>query len=317
VTSTVADRPPISLAELVEEAELLTRFDRKYLVPMTDLPAILDGLPAGTRVLDIDGRRDFAYRSAYFDTPALQSYLAAARGRRHRFKLRIRSYVDSDVHFFEVKTRGSRGTTTKQRIPYGGEPTLSPAAAAYAAELLGLQLDLEHVLTTRYHRQTFLLPAGGARLTVDTRLAWELPEGPAVRTPEWAVVETKSAAGASAADRLLWSLHHRPRAVSKYGTGLAALRPDLPSNRWRPVLRMFPTTPRACNGATWPAVAEQRPTPDAVRAGAESRRHAEPLPESTSAASAHAPPRSERGSAHADAPLPAGDGHISIGKAPR
>jgi hypothetical protein len=238
---TVTDCAPISLAELVEEAELLTRFDRKYLVPMADLPAILDGLPAGTRVLEIDNRRDFAYRSAYFDTPALHSYLAAARGRRHRFKLRIRSYLDSDLHFFEVKTRGSRGTTSKQRIPYGGEPTLSPTATAYAAEVLGRHLDLAHVLTTRYRRQTFFLPAGGARLTVDTRLAWELPDGPSVRTPDWAVVETKSAAGASTADRLLWSLHHRPRVVSKYGTGLAALRPDLPANRWRPALRMFPT----------------------------------------------------------------------------
>jgi hypothetical protein len=241
MTSTMTDCPPISLAELVEEAELLTRIDRKYLVPIADLPAILNGLPAGTRVLEIDDRRDFAYRSAYFDTPGLHSYLAAARGRRHRFKLRIRSYLDSDLHFFEVKTRGSRGITAKQRIPYGGEPTLSSSAADYVADVLGKQLDLEHVLTTRYRRQTFSLPTGGARLTVDTGLAWELPDGPAVRTYEWAVVETKSAATSSAADRLLWSLHHRPRVVSKYGTGLAALRPDLPSNRWRPALRMFPS----------------------------------------------------------------------------
>lgn len=240
MNSAVLERPPISLAELVEEAELLTRVDRKYLVPVADLPAVLAGLPPGTRVLEIDGRRDFAYRSAYFDTPELHSYLAAARGRRRRFKLRTRSYLDSDLHFFEVKTRGSRGLTTKQRIPYGGEPALSPTATAYAAEVLGVRLDLGHVLTTRYRRQTFFLPTAGARLTVDTRLGWELPGGPAVRTPHWAVVETKSVAGASPADRLLWSLHHRPRAVSKYGTGLAALRPDLPSNRWRPALRIFP-----------------------------------------------------------------------------
>lgn len=243
MTSALVERPPISLAELVEKAELLTRVDRKYLVPVAELPAVLAGLPAGTRVLEIDGRRDFAYRSAYFDTPALHSYLAAARGRRHRFKLRTRSYVDSDVHFFEVKTRGSRGTTTKQRIPYGGEPTLSPAATEYAAEVLGVRLDLDHVLTTRYRRKTFFLPEGGTRLTVDTRLAWELPDSQGVRTPQWAVVETKSVAGASAADRLLWSLHHRPRVVSKYGTGLAALRPELPSNRWHPALRIFPTAP--------------------------------------------------------------------------
>lgn len=154
MSTAIADRPAISLAELVAAAELLTRVDRKYLVPIADLPAVLDGLPAGTRVLDINGRREFAYRSAYFDTPALHSYLAAARGRRHRVKLRIRSYLDSDRHYFEIKTRDRRGRTVKNRIPYGGEPTFSPAAADYVAEILGDRLDLTHVLTTRYHRQT-------------------------------------------------------------------------------------------------------------------------------------------------------------------
>jgi hypothetical protein len=230
---------PISLEELVERAELLTRVDRKYLVPVADLPAVLNGLPDETRVLEIDGRREFAYRSAYFDTAGLDSYLSAARGRRRRFKLRIRSYLDSDLHFFEVKTRGSRGTTRKERIPYGPELTISPAAAAHAGEVLGTRLHLGHVLTTHYRRTTYVLPSGSARLTVDTQLAWELPDGAGVRTRGWAVVETKSAASSSAADRLLWSLHHRPRSVSKYGTGLAVLRPELPANRWHPVLRLF------------------------------------------------------------------------------
>jgi hypothetical protein len=105
--------------------------------------------------------------------------------------------------------------------------------------VLGTRLQVGHVLTTRYRRVTYVLPSGSTRLTVDTRLSWELPDGTEVRTPGWAVVETKSAASSSAADRLLWSLHHRPRVVSKYGTGLAALRPELPANRWHPVLRLF------------------------------------------------------------------------------
>ena len=233
---------PISLEELVERAELLTRVDRKYLLPIGDLPDLLNGLPDDTRVLEIAGQRDFAYRSAYFDTPEMESYLAAARGRRRRFKLRIRSYLDSDLHFFEVKTRGSRGTTCKQRIPYGDGLALTPAATAHAGDVLGTSLDLDHVLTSRYRRTTYFLPASSARLTVDTRLAWELPDGSGVRTPGWAVVETKSSSAASAADRVLWSLHHRPRKVSKYGTGLAALRPELPANRWHPVLRLFHAT---------------------------------------------------------------------------
>ena len=63
---------PIGLDELVDRASLLTRLDRKYIVPLADLPAVLAGLPRDVRVLDIDGRRDFGYRSRYFDTPGLR-----------------------------------------------------------------------------------------------------------------------------------------------------------------------------------------------------------------------------------------------------
>ena len=74
-------------------------------------------------------------------------------------------------------------------------------------------------------------------MTIDTGLTWALPDGTAVRICDRAIVETKSNQTISDVDRLLWSLQHRPCSVSKYGTGLAALRPELPANRWRPVLR--------------------------------------------------------------------------------
>ncbi|SFT56950.1 hypothetical protein SAMN05660657_01623 [Geodermatophilus amargosae] len=105
--------------------------------------------------------------------------------------------------------------------------------------------DLRPVLATRYRRTTLHLPgaragagpAADARITVDTGLTWSLPGGRALTLPGLAVVETKSGAAASAADRALWRAGHRPSRVSKYGTGLAALRGDLPDNRWCPVLR--------------------------------------------------------------------------------
>ncbi|SEP89849.1 hypothetical protein [Streptomyces radiopugnans] len=51
------------------------------------------------------------------------------------------------------------------------------------------------------------------------------------------MVETKTGSTPSAADRLLWRAGHRPSRISKYATGLAALRPDLPAVPWRRTLR--------------------------------------------------------------------------------
>jgi hypothetical protein len=262
VDAAVAVLPPVALDELLARAELLTRLDRKYVLPLADLPFVLGGLDTGVRVLEIDGQRDFGYRSRYFDTPQLHGYLGAARGRRRRFKLRIRTYLDSGLEFLEVKTRGPRGTTVKHRVSYEGDGRcLDGTARAYVDTVLaGAGIDSRALrfvpaLTTTYRRTTLLLPADGSRLTVDTGLVWALPDGSRVLracdlTSDRAVVETKAGRAGSGADRLLWSLGHRPCTVSKYGTGLAALRPGLPAHRWLPVLRRhFPTTLDTTHGS--------------------------------------------------------------------
>jgi hypothetical protein len=235
---------PIGLDELVERAALLTRLDRKYMLPVHELPLFVAGLGHGVQVLEMGGERGFAYRSVYFDTPDLDGYLGAARRRRRRFKLRIRTYLDSGDHYFEVKTRGPRGTTAKERVPYDGDAWwLDPEARAYADRVLaaaGINSDgfrFVPSLVTSYRRTTLFLPATDSRVTIDTDLTWALPGGTGLRTPDRAIVETKSGRAGSGADRLLWSLKHRPCPVSKYGTGLAALRPELPAHRWLPVLR--------------------------------------------------------------------------------
>ncbi|SCF10704.1 VTC domain-containing protein [Micromonospora haikouensis] len=235
---------PIDLDELVSRAELLRRVDRKYVLAARDLPAFLGGLPAQTRILDIGGRRAFGYRSVYFDTPGLDSYLASAHRRRRRFKVRIRSYVETGARYAEVKLRGLRSTTVKERVPYhGSEQELGPEAWTHVDEVLvtaGLRpdrLSLAPALTTRYRRTTLFLPATGSRLTVDEDVTWVLPDGTARLLPHHVIVETKSERAGAPVDRLLWSMRHRPCPVSKYATGLAALRPDLPANRWQPLLR--------------------------------------------------------------------------------
>ncbi|GIM90915.1 polyphosphate polymerase domain-containing protein [Paractinoplanes toevensis] len=240
----ITELAPIGLHELVERAGLLTRIDRKYLLPASALPVILAGLPGDARILEIDGRRHFGYRSAYFDTPGLDSYRTTAQRRRRRFKLRIRSYLDSDLHLLEVKTRGPRGLTIKDRFPYAGDGvTLSPEMRAYAVRSLEAARvtvrdpRFEAVITTRFERITLLLPSTGSRATIDRGLTWTLPDGGALCLSDRMIVETKSARGASPLDRLLWSLSHRPCPISKYATGMAALHPDLPDNRWHRILR--------------------------------------------------------------------------------
>jgi hypothetical protein len=232
----------ITLDELNAVASLQTRVDRKYALSAADAHGILSSLPQATRVLEIDGVRALQYESMYFDTPDLASFRMAAHARRRRFKLRTRAYVESEVAFLELKTRGARSTTVKDRLPYDIQnfAELTDDGITYAAgALTEMHIDPEDLgatLSTRYKRTTLLLP-GGSRATVDTDLEWEDTHGSVLKRKDLVIVETKSAGAASELDRLLWRHGHRPASLSKYGTGLAALRPALPANKWNRVLR--------------------------------------------------------------------------------
>lgn len=244
----LAHLPAVGLDELQATAALQTRVDRKYVLPLGALPDLVAALPDGTRRLVIDGRDAFGYESVYFDTPELDAFHLAAGRRRRRYKVRTRTYTDTGGCWLEVKTRGPRGTTVKDRREHDvrardqvGDAlgfvvdTLAAHGVALPDPRSGDEPLLAPTLTTQYRRRTLHLP-DGARLTVDTGLEW-LGARSAAAVPGHAVVETKSVAGASAADRALWALGHRPSRISKYATGLVVLDPALGGRPWRRTLR--------------------------------------------------------------------------------
>ncbi|SFB31791.1 VTC domain-containing protein [Nocardioides alpinus] len=241
-TMSAVDRlPAVSLAELNEEAALLTRIDRKYVIATAELDAVLTAIP-GLRVLEIDGRRASRYESTYLDTVDLDSWTASAHQRRRRWKVRTRTYADTGERWLEVKTRGSRGRTVKERLPHDGLREMSDASGAWVRDRLGAahvhDVDprgLVATLHTSYLRTTLLLDDGAGRATIDRDLRWVSGHGTA-EVGDVLVVETKSAtARPGPLDRRLWELGHRPTRISKYGTGLALLTPELQRNRWHRV----------------------------------------------------------------------------------
>ena len=224
--------PPVSLEALDARAELLQRVDTKYLVARAQLAALLRELCGDHDVLEIDGRRRFAYRSVYFDTPDLRAFHDHVRGVRPRFKLRTRSYLDSGLCLFEVKLKTADDETDKRQVPHPRDAperltdeayslvrdTLTEAGVA-AAE------DLSPMLATEFDRVTLAAREGGARVTVDTELRLRrFQDGEAcVLDASLALVETKSEDGASRADELLERDGFAPISMSKYRTGIDLL----------------------------------------------------------------------------------------------
>ncbi len=245
---------PVSIEELNVAAALWTRVDRKYVLTVAAVDALIDRLDPDIRVLDLDGRRHHRYESIYFDTPDLAAYHLSAWRRAHRFKVRTRTYVDTGECMFEVKLRNAHGNTVKHRFDYdigkGGRLTDDALTFLSGFETLApLRRQLHPTLITHYQRTTLL--SGASRTTLDMDVTCDLTsdatcdvtcEGddqavrPRATFRDRVIVETKNHGGVGHIDRLLWSIGARPIAVSKYATGMAAIRPELPRNKWHRTL---------------------------------------------------------------------------------
>jgi hypothetical protein len=232
---------PVGLDELMAVAALQTRIDRKYVVPLPVAETVLELCSPRLAPLEIDGRRAFTYESVYFDTDDLRSYLAAAHGRRRRYKVRTRCYVETQTCALEVKRRGGRDETVKDRIacPAAALDAFTHEGARFIDTHLGQgTADALHPsLTTSYRRRTFLDVEDGARITCDTGVTFTALGGCMTTLRDLVIIETKATSRPTRIDRALWSTGHRPEAFSKYCVGLASLRPDLPASKWNRGLR--------------------------------------------------------------------------------
>ncbi|RBQ21854.1 molecular chaperone [Spongiactinospora rosea] len=236
-----AGLPPVGLAEA---AGLMSRIDRKYLVPAAALADLAGRLGERFAVLQIGRRRQFRYSSTYFDTPDLLTYRQHRQGRRRRFKVRVRAYADSGERWLEVKLSGECGTD-KHRVPHraaGGALSAEDREFVSDVVLRGLRTPppgpLLPILTTDYRRMTLVDRAGAARLTCDTGLVCHDGRRAFRARGDYALVESKSESGDAAPDRALRAMGVRPVSVSKYCMAVALLR-DTAAGRWRRVLRDY------------------------------------------------------------------------------
>jgi hypothetical protein len=228
----------VTLGDVDARAALMSRVDRKYLVPVDVGADLLDRLGATHGVLQIAGRRSTTYRSTYFDSADLASTRAHVQGRRRRWKVRQRWYVEDDLCRTEVKTKDGRGRTIKTAAPtsvdrYG---TLGPEEQAFVRSvLLGVHPslgapDLVPSAEISYARATLADLAAGERVTVDWGLVSSWGAGQVVLDDAHLLIETKGSLVPGRADRLLARLGAHPQSFSKYAATTSLLHPGIADN---------------------------------------------------------------------------------------
>lgn len=237
----------ISLEETNQSAQMLNRIDNKYIVDKRALLSLLDQMKSRFRILSIAERRIFSYRSCYFDDDA-RCFREHQQGRRKRFKVRTRLYVESNKAYFEVKIKGKRSQTQKSRTvcerfsdftidEAQNEMLRSLYETSYGKEF---RYDMKPALHVCYQRFTLVSSTGGERTTIDFNLGFASPNGKRVQIgDDFIIIETKSSNGRGIADSLMKRNHIRTASgCSKYCVGMVLTGEVQRFNKFRPIVNV-------------------------------------------------------------------------------
>ncbi len=235
IESLLALFSPISLADM-DHLKLMTRTDRKFIVPLALLPELLNDMPAYYQVLEVEQKRISAYKTLYFDTPDFRCYQDHHAGKSHRFKIRHRSYLSNNLAFFEVKLKNNKNKTIKTRIPDTSDDSfiINDSKEQFVAQATEAVIgELQSNIWVNYSRITLVNKANPERVTIDIGL--EYSNDTAQKTyAEIAIIEIKQEKkGLSPMIDLLKKNHVRQSSISKYCLGIISLVEGIKFNRFK------------------------------------------------------------------------------------
>ncbi len=232
---------PITLEEM-KDVKLMNRVDTKYLITSNQLLAILQGVHDHYYVQEVEGKRLAAYSTIYYDTPDLRMYVIHHDKHLVRDKVRVRTYVDSDLTFCEVKHKTNKGRTKKKRIEVkrGLDVTHDPEASAFLAEKQPYPVDsLRASLETAFDRITLVNYEKTERLTIDCNLVFNnFVTDTSASMGSLVIMELKQDGRAhSLIKDVMFDLRIKSYKMSKYCIGTAMTRPDVKQNRFKKKIR--------------------------------------------------------------------------------
>ena len=229
---------PVS-PELLARRDLLQRTDTKYLLPRRALPELLAQLGRDYRVLYAGQRPSALYLTQYLDTPAFDLFHDHRRGKRLRFKLRVRHYIDRGLSYLEVKGKCAGGGTRKSRRALGYMcDELSPDDDRWLSEQAPIDgATLAPSLVNQFSRITLVGIELPERITLDMDLGFQNDESSCTLSGVL-VVEVKQPRffRRSPVMQALARCRALPGSTSKYCVGSMLLRPGLRHNRLLPAL---------------------------------------------------------------------------------
>lgn len=230
---------PITL-EQMSGIRLMNRTDTKFVTDKVHLAMLLEKAQGKYYAQFHDGSKIANYMTTYWDTDEHIFYLEHHNGRAPRQKVRVRTYLDSNITFLEVKTKNNHGRTKKKRIEVPcQEISGEDGRNEFLESLVHMGIDKIHpTVRNRFKRITLVNMEKTERLTIDFDVQFHNMEtGNDANTGQLVIIELKRDGNVfSPILSILHSLRIKPSGFSKYCIGSVLTNRNLKYNRFKPKL---------------------------------------------------------------------------------
>jgi hypothetical protein len=223
---------PITLEEM-DKVKLMDRMDSKYMFNILHLPKLLLDCKAHYFVVNINGKRSSGYDTQYYDTEDYRLYNHHHSGKLNRYKIRQRTYIESDLSFLEVKFKDNKGRTTKDRVKLKAG-SIDQRAKDFLEKETPLKLDeLQPSVKIFYNRITLVHKDLTERITIDVNLTVS-KDGSSREFNNLVIAEVKqNKASASEFTKLMRELRVKQGGMSKYCIGVSNLVNAVKKNNFK------------------------------------------------------------------------------------
>lgn len=236
--------PPITLEEM-SGIKLMNRTDTKFVATLEQLHIFLQAVQGKYYIQENNGKRIASYHTTYYDTADYHMYGIHHAGRKVREKIRVRTYLDSDDTFFEIKNKNNHGRTKKKRISISGHDSVAQEhenIVPFMAKHAWYTIDsISPVIENWFNRITLVNYGKTERLTIDFNLQFHhLKSDGRHRLQRVAVIELKRDGNVlSPALDILRDTRIKQSGFSKYCIGSALTNDRLKINNFKERLIMI------------------------------------------------------------------------------
>lgn len=233
----------ITLSE-IDKVKLMRRVDTKYVFHLNQLPLVFEQFYQHYYLVEINGIAVQDYKTVYFDTPNYQFYLQHHNGIKNRFKVRFRTYINSDLSFLEVKHKTNKKETIKSRLEQAAIfEKLNNQHSDFISTKISKPFDnLTPSLGNRFNRITLVSKNFDERITIDSGISLvDLRNNTEKECRNLCIIETKRDIHMrnNTSARALQKLRIKPSGFSKYCMGLALTNAHIKKNLFKPRLLKF------------------------------------------------------------------------------